>query len=160
MLSAFVVITFFLYSLGIRNSDSPLLVSPKSVSAGQGGSAGSGNSLQVSSGGGASGGGTSGGSSSASKTYKDGSYTGSVADAFYGNIQVRAVIQGGKITDVKFLQYPNDQGNSVAINQQAMPYLKQEALQAQSANVDGVSGATDTSIAFKQSLSSALQQAM
>jgi len=41
-------------------------------------------------------------------SYKDGSYTGSVQDAFYGNIQVRAVISGGKITDVLFLQFPND----------------------------------------------------
>ena len=45
------------------------------------------------------------------------------------------------------------------INQQAMPVLKQEAIQAQSAQVDGVSGATDTSDAFVQSLTSALTQA-
>ncbi len=93
-------------------------------------------------------------------TYKDGKYTGSVADAFYGNIQVRATIQGGKIVSVDFLQYPNDQPNSVAINQQAMPFLQQEAIKAQSAHVDGVSGATDTSQAFVQSLSAALSKAM
>lgn len=40
-----------------------------------------------------------------------------------------------------------------------MPYLKQEALQAQSANVQGISGASDTSAAFQQSLASALAQA-
>jgi uncharacterized protein with FMN-binding domain len=92
--------------------------------------------------------------------YKDGTYTGSVADAFYGDIQVEATIEGGKITAVKFLQYPNDRPNSVAINQQAIPFLQQEAIRAQSAHVDGVSGATDTSIAFEQSLSSALSQAL
>jgi len=91
--------------------------------------------------------------------YKDGSYTGSVADAFYGNIQVVATISGGKLTDIVFLQYPNDRDTSVMINRQAMPFLKQEAIQAQSAQVDGVSGATDSSQAFVQSLSAALSQA-
>ena len=91
--------------------------------------------------------------------YKDGTYTGSVADAFYGNIQVQAVVSGGKITDVIFLQYPNDRSTSIAINTQAMPYLKQEAIAAQSANVAAVSGASDTSAAFQQSLQAALSQA-
>lgn len=91
--------------------------------------------------------------------YKDGAYTGSAADAFYGNIQVQVTISGGRITDVQFLQYPNDRSTSIAINSQAMPYLKQEAIQAQSANVDIVSGATDSSQAFQESLQSALAQA-
>ena len=69
--------------------------------------------------------------------YKNGTYTGSVADAFYGNIQVRVTISGGRITDVQFLQYPNDRSTSIEINSQAMPILKQEAIQAQSANVCG-----------------------
>lgn len=92
--------------------------------------------------------------------YKDGKYIGSVADAFYGNIQVQATVQGGKIVSVDFLQYPNDRPESVSINQQAMPFLQQEAIKAQSAHVDGVSGATDTSQAFVQSLSAALSKAM
>ncbi len=91
--------------------------------------------------------------------YKDGSYTGDVTDAFYGNIQVKATINGGKITDVQFLQYPNDRRTSVEINQQAMPFLKQEAIQAQSASVDIVSGATQSSEAFVKSLQSALDKA-
>lgn len=95
----------------------------------------------------------------AAAQYKDGTYTGDVADAYYGNIQVQVTVSGGKITDVQFLQYPNDRGTSIQINSQAMPYLKQEAIQAQSAQVDGVSGATDTSQAFIQSLGSALNQA-
>ena len=88
--------------------------------------------------------------------YADGQYTGSVADAYYGNIQVKVTVSGGKITDVVFLQYPSDRGTSVRINSQAMPYLKQEAIAAQSANVGIVSGATDSSLAFQQSLASAL----
>jgi uncharacterized protein with FMN-binding domain len=91
--------------------------------------------------------------------YTDGSYTGVSADAYYGYIQVRAVISGGKLTNVVFLQYPNDRGTSIEINSQAMPYLKQEAIAAQSANVNIISGATDSSYAFRQSLSSALAQA-
>lgn len=94
-----------------------------------------------------------------SSGYKDGTYTGSVADAFYGNVQVKVVIQAGKITDVQFLDYPHDRGTSIEINTQAMPYLKQEAIQAQSAQVDIVSGATQTSQAFRESLSYALSQA-
>ena len=92
--------------------------------------------------------------------YKNGTYTGSVADAFYGNIQVQVIISGGKITDVQFLQFPNDRRTSQMINSQADPMLAQEAIQAQSAQVSGVTGATASSGAFVQSLSSALQQAI
>jgi uncharacterized protein with FMN-binding domain len=97
--------------------------------------------------------------SSQNQTYKDGTFTGNPADAFYGNIQVQAIISGGKITDIQFLQYPNDRSRSIAINTISMPILKQEAIQAQNANVNVVSGATDSSNAFVQSLSSALAQA-
>ncbi|MFI5260655.1 MAG: FMN-binding protein [Candidatus Paceibacteria bacterium] len=91
--------------------------------------------------------------------YTDGSYTGSAADAYYGTVQVKAIVQNGRITDVQFLQYPNDRSNSRYINSQAMPLLTQEAIQVQSAQVDGVSGATFTSQAFQQSLASALVKA-
>lgn len=92
--------------------------------------------------------------------YKNGSYTGSSADAFYGLVQVKAIIIGGKITDVQFLNYPQDNGSSLSRSNYAMPILKSEAIQAQSANVNIVSGATETSRAFIQSLSSALSQAV
>lgn len=91
--------------------------------------------------------------------YKDGQYTGDTFDAFYGNVQVKAIIQNGKITDVQFLQSPNDRQTSIMINSQAMPLLTQEAIQAQNSQVDIISGATDTSKAFIQSLGSALSQA-
>lgn len=93
-------------------------------------------------------------------SYKDGVYTGNVSDAIYGYYQVRAIITNGRITDIQFLQFPNDRENSIFINSQSMPILKQEAITAQSANVDIVSGATDSSIAFRESLQSALSQAM
>jgi uncharacterized protein with FMN-binding domain len=91
--------------------------------------------------------------------YRDGQYTGSVEDAYYGKVQVRVTISGARIAKVDFLQYPSDRSTSQAINSQAMPFLQQEAIQAQSAQVDTVSGATDTSDAFAQSLGNALAQA-
>lgn len=91
--------------------------------------------------------------------YADGSYTGSTADAYYGMVQVKAIIQDGKIADVQFLQHPHSHSNSVFINNRAMPLLTQEAIQAQSAKVDGVSGATFTSGAFRESLAVALAKA-
>ncbi len=91
--------------------------------------------------------------------YKNGEFIGNIADAYYGNVQVKAVISGGKITDVQFLDYPHDRQNSIRINTYAMPILKSEAIKAQNAEVDVVSGASATSEAFKESLSSALAQA-
>lgn len=100
-----------------------------------------------------------GASATSAASYKDGAYTGNAADAFYGNIQVQAVVQNGQLTAVRFLQYPNDRRTSQEINQQAMPLLQQEAIAAQSGQVDIVTGATDSSEAFRQSLTSALEQA-
>lgn len=91
--------------------------------------------------------------------YRDGVYTGGVADAFYGNVQVQVAISGGKITGVQFLNYPHDRSTSRMINSQAMPLLQSEVITAQSGNVDIVTGATATSEAFLQSVQSALAQA-
>ncbi|HUZ93182.1 MAG TPA: FMN-binding protein [Candidatus Paceibacterota bacterium] len=90
---------------------------------------------------------------------KDGTYTGKVADAFYGNLQAAVTIQGGKIVDVQFPQYPNASGHTSEVSSFALPALKQEAIQAQSANVNIVSGATQDSQAFQVSLADALAQA-
>ena len=94
-----------------------------------------------------------------SSGYKDGQYTGNSVNVFYGQVQVLAVISGGKITDIKFLNYPQDNRNSLSRSNYALPQLKTEAIQAQSANVNAISGATETSSGFIQSLSSALLQA-
>jgi uncharacterized protein with FMN-binding domain len=91
--------------------------------------------------------------------YKNGQYDGNTADAYYGYVQVRAIVQGGKLVDVQFLRYPNDRSYSVEVNNYAMPILKSEAIKAQSASVNIVTGATNTSRAFITSLSSALSQA-
>jgi len=91
--------------------------------------------------------------------FKDGSYRGAAADAYYGLVQVQANVQSGRLASVKILQYPNDRRTSRYINSQALPILKQEAIAAQDARVDFVSGATLTSQAYVRSLSNALDQA-
>ena len=60
---------------------------------------------------------------------------------------------------IQFPQYPNERGHTIEVSQQALPILQQEAIQSQNASVDIVSGATDTSQAFIQSLQSALNKA-
>jgi uncharacterized protein with FMN-binding domain len=91
--------------------------------------------------------------------YKNGTYTGSVIDVNWGYVQVQATIQDGRINNVQFLQYPQDRNTSRRINSVAVPDLQQEAIQAQSANVGIVTGATLTSEGFQQSLQDALSQA-
>lgn len=91
--------------------------------------------------------------------YRDGTYTGISADAYYGNVQVQVTVQGGNVTDVQFLDHPGGRETSIAINAMAVPALRSEAIQTQQAPVDIVSGATETSGAFNQSFASALAQA-
>jgi len=149
LLAVGILVVFFAYTFLLRNQHSSPVIAPSSLSSG--GNTSSSNSSNS--------GGSGSSANTASASYKDGTYTGSIANAFYGNVQVQVSISGGKITNVHFLQYPNDNPNSQNINQQATPYLKQEAIQAQSANVNTITGATFTSQAFVQSMSSALNQA-
>lgn len=94
-----------------------------------------------------------------SSGYTDGTYTGPVVDIRWGYVQVQATVQNGQIVDVQFLQYPNERRTSARINATANPLLQQEAIQAQSANVNLITGATLTSQGFEQSLQIALTQA-
>ena len=98
-------------------------------------------------------------SPSPSPTALNGTFTGSDFPNRYGDVQVRVVISNGRITDVQAVQLPTDRAESAYISQQAGPWLRSEALQAQSANIDIISGATYTSQSYAQSLESALQQA-
>ena len=90
--------------------------------------------------------------------YRDGTYRGATANAYYGLVQVQAIIKGGSLVSVKVLQYPSDRNTSRYINAHALPVLQREAIKAQTAKVDFVSGATLTSQAYIKSLSSALTQ--
>ncbi len=91
--------------------------------------------------------------------YKNGRYTGPVVDAFYGKVQVAVAIKNGAIANVAFPVYPNNPGHTIQESMTALPALAKEAIAAQSANVNIVSGATQTSQAFQQSLAAALTQA-
>jgi uncharacterized protein with FMN-binding domain len=98
-------------------------------------------------------------SSASAGSYKDGTYSGESENTLYGTVQVAAVVSGGKITDIQFLQMPGPEGNSRQITSFAEPLLRQETIQSQSAHIDFVSGATQTSEAYEMSLQAALDQA-
>ncbi|MBV8986077.1 MAG: FMN-binding protein [Acidimicrobiia bacterium] len=84
---------------------------------------------------------------------------GPVVQTRFGPVEVELVLVGGRIADVKALEYPNEARRSQFISEQALPVLHDEVLQAQSANIDTVSGATYTSDAYGQSLQAALDKA-
>ena len=88
-----------------------------------------------------------------------GTFTGSDFPNRFGDVAVRVVISNGHITDVQALQLPSDRARSAYISQVAGPMLRSEVLQAQSANIDVISGATYTSQSYAQSVESALQKA-
>ena len=96
---------------------------------------------------------------SAGSGVKNGTFTGTAESNPFGNVQVQAVISGGKLTNVVVLQVPDRGGYEDQIVQTAVPELTSEALSKQSANIDVVSGATYTSQGYAESLQSALDQA-
>lgn len=82
--------------------------------------------------------------------------TGAVEQTPYGPVQVRLRLSGTRIVDVTAVQLPGDTGRSMEISRYAGPVLRQEALSAQSAQIDTVSGATWTSEGYAASLQSAV----
>lgn len=87
-----------------------------------------------------------------------GTFTGPLAANPYGDVQVQITVQGGKIVDVKALAMPTG-GHSGRISNYVEPILRSQALAAQSARINGVSGASYTSQAYAESLQGALDQA-
>jgi uncharacterized protein with FMN-binding domain len=77
----------------------------------------------------------------------------------YGDLQLKVSEQGSSITNIEIVADNASDPRSAEINSQALPILQQEAMSAQSANIDGVSGATFTSNAYQQALQSALDNA-
>ena len=98
-------------------------------------------------------------SAASSSAYRDGTYQGQDYPNQYGDVQVKVIVSGGRISDVQPLQLPTDRARSAEISQQAAPLLHDEVIQAQSANIDILSGATFTSESYAQSVQSALDQA-
>jgi uncharacterized protein with FMN-binding domain len=88
-----------------------------------------------------------------------GTVTGDTVQTRWGPVQVRVTLEDGKLTEVTAVTYPTDNPRDQEINSYALPRLRSEALQAQSADIDTVSGATYTSEGYRQSLQSALDSA-
>jgi uncharacterized protein with FMN-binding domain len=84
--------------------------------------------------------------------------TGPTVSTRFGPVQVQVTVSDGKVTEITALQLPSG-GRSGRISEVAEPILHNEALSAQSAQIDTVSGATYTSDAYERSLQAALDQA-
>src|SRR3954469_7541312 len=100
----------------------------------------------------------SSGSSGSSSSAVSGTATGDAIDTQYGPVQVRVTVKDGKITAIQGLVLTGNDPRSAEVSSSAEPTLKQEALSAQSADIDAVSGATFTSAGYAQSLQSALDK--
>jgi len=90
---------------------------------------------------------------------KSGTFTGATAQTRWGPVQVRIVVANGKITSADAIRYPSGNGNDAQINAYAIPQLNAEAVAANSAKIDMISGATVTSGGYLQSLQNAVDQA-
>jgi uncharacterized protein with FMN-binding domain len=99
------------------------------------------------------------GSATTSTTTGTVTVTGSAASTRYGPVQVQVTVTNGQITSVDAVEYPTQSGRDRQINARAVPELNQEAVTAQSAKIDMVSGATYTSTGYITSLQSALNKA-
>ena len=86
-----------------------------------------------------------------------GSFTGSVANTRYGPVQVKITVQNGKIVDAQAVKAPT--GSNDRYTQMAVPRLREQTIAAQSANIQGVSGASFTSFGWYTSLVSAIAKA-
>lgn len=100
---------------------------------------------------------SAGGSASAPKAGTR-TVAGSLISTRYGPVQVQVTISNGKVTAITAVALPSG-GRSGMISQYAAPILTGEALAAQSAKIDLVSGATYTSLGYEKSLQAALNQA-
>jgi uncharacterized protein with FMN-binding domain len=98
---------------------------------------------------------TSGGTAGSSA----GTFTGDAVQTRWGPVQVRITVSGGKITAADVVQVPQGNPRDQEINSYAVPVLNSEVVQAQSAQIDTVSGATVTSDGYLQSLQSAIDAA-
>jgi uncharacterized protein with FMN-binding domain len=87
----------------------------------------------------------------------NGTFTGSAVDVGYGTVQVKITVVNGKITDAQAVQAPS--GRNDRYTNMSVPVLRQRTLAAQSANINGVSGASYTSFGWYTSLVVALKQA-
>jgi uncharacterized protein with FMN-binding domain len=150
MLAAATTVTGFVLLLSLKPHTAPTVAQATS-------SAGQSQSQSPSSG--STSGSSSEGSSGSTKSTGTKTVTGDTIQTRWGPVQVRVTLKNGKITDVTAVSYPSDNPRDQEINSYALPQLRREALAAQSASIDSVSGASYTSDGYKQSLQSALDSA-
>ena len=136
-----------------RNEGSTTVAGPAS----SGSASASGSSNGSSSG--QSSGSSSGTSNGSAGSAASGTYTGASVMTRWGAVQVQITVSDAKITAAEAVEYPQANPRDRQINAYALPVLAQEATQAQSADIDAVSGATVTSDGYIQSLQSAIDQA-
>jgi uncharacterized protein with FMN-binding domain len=96
-------------------------------------------------------------SAATTSTVKDGTFTGPSINVNYGNVQVKITVVNGRITDAVAVKAPS--GKNDRYTNMSVPVLKQQTLKAQSANIQGVSGASYTSYGWFTSLQGALADA-
>ena len=89
-----------------------------------------------------------------SPTAINGTFTGPSVNVNYGNVQVKITVVNGRITDAVAVKAPT--GKNDRYTNMAVPVLKQQTLKAQSANIQGVSGASYTSYGWFTSLQGAI----
>ncbi len=94
---------------------------------------------------------------SAAATAVSGQFTGDAIDVGYGLVQVKITVSNGKITEAEVVQAPS--GRNQRWTDFAIPNLRSQTLSAQSAAINGVSGASYTSYGWYKSLITALQKA-
>ena len=102
---------------------------------------------------------TSGGGPGSTNAAKTRTVQGDAVATRWGPVQVELSLRGKTISKVNVVQYPNTNSTDIQISNYALPQLIQQTLDAQSAQIDMVSGATYTSGGYVQSLQSALDQA-
>lgn len=174
VVSLVILVLIYARSGGKGTGAGTLALSPSASRGGGGsGTGSSGNGSGGSEGGGSRGGQTAGsggpplakgsngsaGSPESKPKGATGTFTGTVINTLYGPVQVAVSEQGGHIADVKALQLPTEHAQSLFISERVAPLLREEALQAQSAEINIVSGATYTSEGFAQSLQAAISHA-
>lgn len=90
---------------------------------------------------------------------KDGSYTGTASSNMYEDVVVTIKVSGGRIASSSMDVSNMEESESSRIVSRAEKSLNTQAVSAQSAHIDGVSGATSTSESYVQSLQSAIDKA-
>jgi uncharacterized protein with FMN-binding domain len=148
------LVLLFSYHTSTSSQTAATVVAQAPSTAGSSGSTDSGTSTGSGSSSGSSGSSSGSGSSSSATTY-----TGDAVSTRFGDVQVQITVENGKITKAEVTQVPWSNGRDQEINSYAVPILNSEAVDAQSATIDMVSGATFTSQGYIGSLQSAIDQA-